>query len=625
MNLMDGVDKYIGSSKGLSGDQKADFGALKELYESMKPDVESMAGLIDSYREAGLKTPQTLMDAFYEAAKIGAASGDESAAWQVYANDLLMNGSEEIVDILTNENNPMYETLRGILPEEMTKAIDRATQETTASTDLSELFNKVLGSGSIDEIDMSALKELCDKYGLDISDYLETVGIDVNAADAKLNVNDFDLGQAAELSGLTATGNSITLDGGEIAYEYRVNVADTLSGIAAKAGVALEELEAANQELYEKNGSWDLIYEGDLVYIPQVNTEETQAATQTAIDEAIQQATSLLEEQGDTAQIVGTDLEVTFGEVSVNQEDALEKVADAVGITVDQLREYNGLTNDAEVNVGMKVRIPTEMINVDTTQLKQAVDEVVQEASNVEPASVDTNANVDVYAAGVDTSSAYDSTQQALNTAFQSVYDTTGSTDITINKEDDNISEVHSQVGSELRSAFSSGYSVSTNADIHVNYRIANPTANIRFGGGGTGISTISAAFYGYSDYFGDSDYSEVDEDIPVIKERSKKEKETIWTVDGYEIDSDDDEGEDGSESKEIQIRTDSTAQPAGSNIEVKVDLAPTIKIEGSNMDENKIFEIIKSRCRELADDIGGELADKLAQSYSNMPLTGET
>ena len=703
MNLMDGVDKYIGSSKGLSGDQKADFGALKELYESMKPDVESMAGLIDSYREAGLKTPQTLMDAFYEAAKIGAASGDESAAWQVYANDLLTNGSEEIVDILTNENNPMYETLRGILPEEMTKAIDRATQETTASTDLSELFNKVLGSGSIDEIDLSTLKELCDKYGLDISDYLETVGIDVDAGDAKLNINDFDLGQAAELSGLTATGNSITLDGGEIAYEYRVNVADTLSDIAAKAGVALEELEAANQELYEKNGSWDLIYEGDLVYIPQVNAEETQAATQVAIDEAIQQATSLLEEQGDTAQIVGTDLEVTFGEVSVNQEDALEKVADAVGITVDQLKEYNGLTSDAEVNVGMKVRIPTEMINVDTTQLKQAVDEVVQEASNVEPASVDTNANVDVYAAGVDTSSAYDSTQQALNTAFQSVYDTTGSTDITINKEDDNISEVHSQVGSELRSAFSSGYSVSTNADIHVNYRIANPTANIRFGGGGTGISTISAAFYAngsnevgkngpefavvgeegleyiiptvpsrrsrgielwyqagetlgmfdgtdeipayanggavggtgistisaafydYSDYFGDSDYSEVDEDIPVIKERSKKEKETIWTVDGYEIDGDDDEGKDGSKPKEIQIRTDSTAQPAGSNIEVKVDLAPTIKIEGSNMDENKIFEIIKSRCRELADDIGGELADKLAQSYSNMPLTGET
>ena len=699
MNLMDGVDRYIGSSKGLSGDQKADFGALKELYESMKPDVESMAGLIDSYREAGLKTPQTLMDAFYEAAKIGAASGDESAAWQVYANDLLTNGSEEIVDILTNENNPMYETLRGILPEEVAKAIDRATQETTASTDLSELFNKVLGSGSIDEIDLSALKELCDKYGLDISDYLETVGIYVDAGDAKLNINDFDLGQAAELSGLTATGNSITLDGGEIAYEYRVNVADTLSGIAEKAGVALEELEAANQELYEKNGSWDLIYEGDLVYIPQVNAEETQVA----IDEAIQQATSLLEEQGDTAQIVGTDLEVTFGEVSVDQEDALEKVADAVGITVDQLREYNDLTSDAEVNVGMKVRIPTEMINVDTTQLKQAVDEVVQEASNVEPASVDTNANVDVYAAGVDTSSAYDSTQQALNTAFQSVYDTTGSTDITINKEDDNISEVHSQVGSELRSAFSSGYSVSTNADIHVNYRIANPTANIRFGGGGTGISTISAAFYangsnevgkngpefavvgeegleyiiptvpsrrsrgielwyqagetlgmfdgtdeipayanggavggtgistisaafyGYSDYFGDSDYSEVDEDIPVIKERSKKEKETIWTVDGYEIDSDDDEGEDGSKPKEIQIRTDSTAQPAGSNIEVKVDLAPTIKIEGSNMDENKIFEIIKSRCRELADDIGGELADKLAQSYSNMPLTGET
>lgn len=695
MDLVDGVENYIGSSKGLSSEQKADFGALKELYESMKPDVDSMTELIDSYREAGLKAPQTLIDSFNEAAKIGAAAGDESAAWQVYANDLLTNGSEEIVDALTNQDNPMYEILRTILPEEMTNAIDRASQETTASADLSELFNKILGSGSIDEIDLSALQELCDKYGLDISDYLETVGIDASAENAKLNVNDFDLEKAAELSGLTATGNSITLDGGEIAYEYRVNVADTLSGIAEKAGVSLEELEAANQELYEKNGSWDLIYEGDLVYIPQANIEETQAAAQAAVDEAIQQATSLLEEQGDTAEIVGTDLEVTFGEVSVNQEDALEKVADAVGITVDQLREYNGLATDAEVDVGMKVRIPTDMIDVDTAQLKQAVDEVVQDASNVEPASVNTNANVDVYAEAVDTSGAYDSTQEALNTAFQSIYDTTGSTDITIGKEDDNISDVYNQVGSELRGAFSSGYSIRTNADIYVNYRIANPTANIRFSGGGTGTSLISASFYADGSnevgkngpefaivgeegleyiiptvpsrrsrgielwyqagatlgMFDDtdqipayanggvvggigirtipmsiydySDDSEIDEDVPTFKERNKEEKETIWTVDGYEINSDDDDNID--KPKEIRIKAGYTAQQSGNNVEVKVNLAPTIKIEGSNMDENKIFEIIKSRCRELADDIGGELAEQLDQVYSNMPLTGET
>ena len=82
--LADGVNKYTGTKKGLSSEEKADFGALGEMYEAMKPDVISMGELIDSYRQEGLKVPTALMDSFNEAIKIGAASGDTDAAWQIH-------------------------------------------------------------------------------------------------------------------------------------------------------------------------------------------------------------------------------------------------------------------------------------------------------------------------------------------------------------------------------------------------------------------------------------------------------------------------------------------------------------------------------------------------------------
>ena len=56
-------------------DQKA----LSKIYNSMKPDVESMAGLIDEYREMGQAVPQDVMTAFNDAVQVGAAAGDADA------------------------------------------------------------------------------------------------------------------------------------------------------------------------------------------------------------------------------------------------------------------------------------------------------------------------------------------------------------------------------------------------------------------------------------------------------------------------------------------------------------------------------------------------------------------
>lgn len=64
-----------------------------------------------------------------------------------------------------------------------------------------------------------------------------------------------------------------------------------------------------------------------------------------------------------------------------------------------------------------------------------------------------------------------------------------------------------------------------------------------------------------------------------------------------------------------------------GQNITIKVEVKtePKFIIEGNGnaTDENKIIAILKAHIREMADDIGDELAERLARIYANMPVKG--
>ena len=131
-NTFDSLFQSLDNGHGFLGiGADADQSALNELYQSMKPDVSSMQSLIDQYRESGQAIPKSLMDGFNEAIEVGAAAGDEDAAWQNYANQIMESGSEEMKSVLTDPNNPMYESVRATLPEQFRAAIDRATVETT--------------------------------------------------------------------------------------------------------------------------------------------------------------------------------------------------------------------------------------------------------------------------------------------------------------------------------------------------------------------------------------------------------------------------------------------------------------------------------------------------------------
>ena len=69
----------------------------------------------------------------------------------------------------------------------------------------------------------------------------------------------------------------------------------------------------------------------------------------------------------------------------------------------------------------------------------------------------------------------------------------------------------------------------------------------------------------------------------------------------------------------------DSAAQQgagiAAGGINVSVNLSPVIQIEGSGMNEEEVFKVMKSRIRECADDVGMEVGERLSKIFGNMPL----
>jgi hypothetical protein len=80
-----------------------------------------------------------------------------------------------------------------------------------------------------------------------------------------------------------------------------------------------------------------------------------------------------------------------------------------------------------------------------------------------------------------------------------------------------------------------------------------------------------------------------------------------------------------GDEPDEIPVA--SATGRAGQNITIKVEVKaePKFTIEGSgdNTDENKVLAVLKAYIREMTDDIGDELAERLARIFANMPVKG--
>ena len=74
-------------------------------------------------------------------------------------------------------------------------------------------------------------------------------------------------------------------------------------------------------------------------------------------------------------------------------------------------------------------------------------------------------------------------------------------------------------------------------------------------------------------------------------------------------------------------IPTAAPGNKGGNNITIKVEVKAepkfTIEGDGDTTDENRVLAVLKGYIREMTDDIGDELAERLARIFANMPVKG--
>lgn len=216
------------------------------------------------------------------------------------------------------------------------------------------------------------------------------------------------------------------------------------------------------------------------------------------------------------------------------------------------------------------------------------------------------------------------------------------------------IDTLYSNVGSAINTAFSAGFSTTTTVTITANYKLANPSATISFSGGGTGTATVSGSIsshanggfaYGPELTWWGEDGPEVI--IPLGSKRRQRGLE-LWAQAGemLGVGKNADGGFIGpgtSSNKNIWENTESLTEPISENdrgtsdvstaieseknsdtkeVNLSVTVNPQFVISSTSQREDDILQIIKTHMKELADDLGGELADRLGEVFSNMPVS---
>ena len=216
------------------------------------------------------------------------------------------------------------------------------------------------------------------------------------------------------------------------------------------------------------------------------------------------------------------------------------------------------------------------------------------------------------------------------------------------------IDTLYSNVGSAINTAFSAGFSTTTTVTITANYKLANPSATISFSGGGTGTATVSGSIsshanggfaYGPELTWWGEDGPEVI--IPLGSKRRQRGLE-LWAQAGemLGVGKNADGGFIGSgtsSNKNIWENTESLTEPISESdrgtsdvstvieseknsdtkeINLSVTVNPQFVISSTSQREDDILQIIKMHMKELADDLGGELADRLGEVFSNMPVS---
>lgn len=567
-STFDNMFTSMDNGKGFLGiGADADQRALNELYQSMAPDVSQMGSLIDQYREAGQAVPKSLMEGYKEAIEVGAAAGDVDAAWQNYANQILESGSEEMKSVLTDPNNPMYESVREQLPEELKTAIDRATAETTP-----------------DEITLEGLRAAVDG----------DVDIDKDSWVSALNEK---LGDLATTEEVTADNVKIKVEQGDCLWEIGNALGIDWQTIAEQNGIESPYIIHPDQELTISMDTIKAEMDGD----------KAQAA--------IEQAMSALDAEGAEMSVTAEGVKVDLANVEVDSDVAAAQIESALGMESGTLA-----ANGIEIQAGATVTIPQELVQVDTSGIQSAT----EAQTETEPVETDTSANVNITEATTDASGAKEQAQSEVESTFSESMPADGHTDVTLDQTN-NAAEVYSEVASEVQSTFSNPIAASCTVNVTLNWHITNPSAGITTSGSGSSVTATIAGNAEGSIVTGPL-LSWVGEDGPeaIIPLGSKRRDRgmDLWLQAGRALGVR--EYADGGMIGDVPLSGDSSDSPSGNSGsngdkgQIVVNMNPVFNINGEG--GNDTVNSIKEKLKELINEMSGELASRLLESYANMP-----
>lgn len=567
-STFDNMFTSMDNGKGFLGiGADADQRALNELYQSMAPDVSQMGSLIDQYREAGQAVPKSLMEGYKEAIEVGAAAGDVDAAWQNYANQILESGSEEMKSVLTDPNNPMYESVREQLPEELKTAIDRATAETTP-----------------DEITLEGLRAAVDG----------DVDIDKDSWVSALNEK---LGDLATTEEVTADNVKIKVEQGDCLWEIGNALGIDWQTIAEQNGIESPYIIHPDQELTISMDTIKAEMDGD----------KAQAA--------IEQAMSALDAEGAEMSVTAEGVKVDLANVEVDSDVAAAQIESALGMESGTLA-----ANGIEIQAGATVTIPQELVQVDTSGIQSAT----EAQTETEPVETDTSANVNITEATTDASGAKEQAQSEVESTFSESMPADGHTDVTLDQTN-NAAEVYSEVASEVQSTFSNPIAASCTVNVTLNWHITNPSAGITTSGSGSSVTATIAGNTKGSIVTGPL-LSWVGEDGPeaIIPLGSKRRDRgmDLWLQAGRALGVK--EYAEGGMVGDVPLSGDSSDSPSGNSGsngdkgQIVVNMNPVFNINGEG--GNDTVNSIKEKLKELINEMSGELASRLLESYANMP-----
>lgn len=541
--------------------------ALNELYQSMAPDVSRMGNLIDQYREAGQAVPKSLMEGYKEAIEVGAAAGDVDAAWQNYANQILESGSEEMKSVLTDPSNPAYKDLHEQLPDELRTAIDRAAAETTT-----------------DEITLEGLRAAVDG----------DVDIDKDSWVSALNEK---LGDLATTEEVTADSIKIKVEQGDCLWEIGNALGIDWQTIAEQNGIESPYVIHPDQEL---TISMDTI-------TAEMDGDKAQAA--------IEQAMSALDAEGAEMSVTAEGVKVDLANVEVDSDVAAAQIESALGMESGTLA-----ANGIEIQAGATVTIPQELVQVDTSGIQSAT----EAQTETEPVETDTSANVNITEATTDASGAKEQAQSEVESTFSESMPADGHTDVTLDQTN-NAAEVYSEVASEVQSTFSNPIAASCTVNVTLDWHITNPSAGITTSGSGSSV-TASIAGNAEGSIVTAPLLSWVGEDGPeaIIPLGSKRRDRgmDLWLQAGRALGVK--EYADGGMIGDVPLSggsSDSTSgdsSGSGDKGQVVINMNPVFNINGNS--GNDTVNTIKEKLKELINEMSGELATRLLESYANMP-----